>query len=424
MDRQLRQTALSLQLRDLLLRSRETCGRITDGPSRNVPRTVDIGVSRMSTRGADKDSLTLTVSPFTMRTLGTRLRRIPCIDNDERHTAEFSLIGEESLQLCERPTAHPGTLRFRKPYPLPDIPQILNGYPALRVLGKDAKVLGYAVIFVGFETGFFPTKPLQSPEHGTGTLIPLALSASRTLKPTPTVGASDADNLDFGTAEHLAVGSGCDVHNSEVNAQELADFNRSAVGYVDCGVQVELTVAEHEVDLPLDPVKVLSLVLTVHDGNEDTSRTGQDACCAPSLEAEAAFVVGDRTIGPEAGNMGLVSSEHFDRLPDCAHGQLCGQSVALAKLRVAEPVDRGLAEHPGLERNPGGASRRSVARGHYVAERHSVLSARQQSRLEGQFHSLNIFATISFRRQDCCRAVALQPMRVPAKLGSFSPRSL
>ena len=68
MYRQLKQTALCLQLRGILLRSHDTFGRITDGPSRDVLRRVLVGVCRVRAYGTDKAGLLWTVRPFTMAT--------------------------------------------------------------------------------------------------------------------------------------------------------------------------------------------------------------------------------------------------------------------------------------------------------------------------------------------------------------------
>lgn len=331
----------------------------------------------MGTGATPEHGLTVTVGLLTVATLRARATRVPRVDWHDWYAGLSCFVFDEAPQLPEGPAALPVALATANRDPRADVRQVFDCNPSLRVLSGPNDPFTDHVIVVTPEAGLPSRERLQAFRG--------AATASALQTPAISMVAS-TDALDGLSSVVPAVRVGRQIHDPEVDPEEVGGLNGRALRQVNTGIEIEHAVPKDEIDLTFDAVEPLALVLAVDHRDADATRQGHQADLRGRLDAQDPLVVCDRAIWPEDGTAGVVALEGFSRLPDGAHGQLCRQAESLSEIPITSGMDRLGGEHAGLEAHACGRGGGGIEGVHGLADRLSLIRGRHEAQLQGQLH--------------------------------------
>ena len=223
------------------------------GPSCNVRRADDIGVSGVPTALTNKLSLRLTVALFAVSALWTSTASVSRINRLKRDAREPTFVLEKSPEFKKRPACQVIPHRFFNLYPF--------GYPC-QIFSSDAQTVVFSggndsltdhVIYVFGKTGFFARK-----------LLKLALSRLRTALLQAFAKASILTAYPFNlcAAVGLTIRGRCNFYNTHINAKVALNLFRCRVRDAARRQKKELTPDVNQVRLALLELQEFQLTLT------------------------------------------------------------------------------------------------------------------------------------------------------------------
>jgi len=170
-----------------------------------------------------------------LRACARRVARVHLHYGDSRVRC---LVREEAIELVERPTRQPvSSVSTMSPDPAAYPLEILEGDAPSGAFGGLDDRFRDAVVLVAAEPGFLARQP---PELLLGSLRPLPL------KPPSLEVVLAADLLDRLATMPLSVAGGRDLHDAQVDSQELAWFDRLPGFPADLDVHEEPAVPLHQ----------------------------------------------------------------------------------------------------------------------------------------------------------------------------------
>lgn len=310
------------------------------------------------------------------------------VNGDNWHTCHLGLVLHEAFQLKESPIAETAAKAFRNRWldAVADEGQILQCYPNAECLCFRHNALTDPMVLCGLKATLLAAHPFQFP-LGVLSSLPLVLFASGL--PASTI------PVDFLTRECFSGAICGDTDDTKVNAQEVGHFDRWFFLKFNRCHQVKLSVAVHEVTLPLDAVKSFSLILAIDKPDRLPSIQRGEANLVQPLEAKISLIVGNSAIRTKYGAYSLVSGEAFDRLSYSANCQLCGQAELLADRKVCQLVNAWLAEYSSLKSDARGKGSCLIGTSHSVKEKPCLFRCWHELQLDSQLHT-GIIRNVSF----------------------------
>lgn len=342
---------------------------------------------------AQELGLTRTVGFLAMPADGTRPAGVARVDRHDGHTRKLGLVLHERSKLEERPSRVPVALPLPNRCPVTNARKVFEGDTASGAFGLGDDGLADAVVLLLSEPGFLASKLL---ELFLGPLGPLALASLST-------GLVLTSNLlDGFSGMHVAIGINRDVHDTEIDTQEVRCWRLGSLGEIDRNEEEPLTVlAKHQITLPPGEPEPLSLVLAHHEGNDHATCEGKQADLVRSLEGHHPLVERYRGVFAVFGPLVLVSLVSFDNLSDATDCHLRGKTEPLTQLGVAKLLKLELVGNPLLERNtrqPGCGLVEPFDRRHELG---GVFGCGQELGLERQLHAQHcIDAFLQFQWTD------------------------
>lgn len=313
---------------------------------------------------------------MTLRTLLTGMLRINLKQSNAEHSG---FICQELFELIEAPVGMFRPLSFSnrsRPYAF----EILNGNVGPKCLSSMDDALADNVIGVTLKSLLFARQLFQ---------VSLGRLCSSFLKclAKPVMALACLFNLFAG--ESLALGISSDVHNTQINAENL-------IGLGWCGIfdlagcqNVEFPSMEDKVGFAALVLKQEELLFSADEWDGLAPVNGPNVYSLIfQIEPDNSTIVGDCTSEFKSPLVFFVQFVGISNLRDCSDGWLSRQSKCFSNDIIACPVKRKLAKLLLIPSN----FRNSVARRIDITEslfqREAVLLRRNELYLSRQFHNL------------------------------------
>ena len=127
------------------------CARASQSAKSQIDRAVLVGMLRVATRLTDKFRPALAVGFVYVATTAALLTGVSWVNPYYRDTSALRLVGQESPQLCERPTMQRVSLRLSSPDPTSDAGEFFNGDASVGAFGERYNAFRDYVIGVARE---------------------------------------------------------------------------------------------------------------------------------------------------------------------------------------------------------------------------------------------------------------------------------
>jgi len=314
-----------------------------------------------------------------MTARATGAARVAGIDQRDWNAGECSFVLDKRAQLIERPAGVLGAVLPPNRCPRSDVRQVFQRNTSLRVFSGSDDLLTDAVVLVASKAGLSAG---QIPQSFLGASRSFALEAS----PVPMV--ASPHTFDCCSAVRRTVAVGCQVDDTQVNAEKIGRSDRGTVRNHDTRVQIELPVSEDEIALSFQAVESRPLILAEHQRNELSAIQGQQAYGVHAFEGHQPLVKRDCAVRSKFRTDGLVSREAFDGLSDGAHSHLARQTESFPQFVVDEFVNARLTAYASLKACPSRISGRSVEGAHRGPQLRRLNNCRQKPQLQRQYQGL------------------------------------
>src|SRR5262245_8078696 len=232
----------------------------------NIGCADHIGMVEMATLATQKDSTNKTIAFFYMPALRARPARVSRVDGDHRNAGQFRFVFNEPSKFGERPFRHPVPLSFPEPYPLADACQFFNSNAAIRACGFLNDLLRDAMVGVRLESTLPTGEVSQLAPDLLGTFSGSFPLGRFLLKGAARLSIVLPEFFDLVAGIDFTIAVSCDIHNPEVNADEVGCRYRRFVRHVNSGEQKPLPIPPpNEIGLPFGEVESLLLALAHHE---------------------------------------------------------------------------------------------------------------------------------------------------------------
>ena len=307
------------------------CNRPLDiGPSRDIDRSVKVGVCSIPARLAKKLGLGLTVGLLAVAAPGAATRRVAWVHLDKRQPRKPSLVPQKFAELVKRPTVQAIPSRFINPYPPSDTRQLLDGNPK-------------AVVFSGLDNGLCNTVVGigRKPALTTRELFQLPLSWLRAslLQTLPKSAVFAAYTLDCLAAVGGALRIRSKLNYAHIDAEVALNIFRWWLRHLTSRKKVELATRVDKVGLAMLKLKPpkLPLARAVKHFLASLERPNRHTELI-RLPLEYAVVVGDSAVWPKGALRFAVELVGVSYLALTPHNHLRGKPEPLPNLVVHELV--------------------------------------------------------------------------------------
>lgn len=265
---------------------------------------------------------------------GATLRGIPGVHHENGDSRESRLVLNEGAELVEGPRVLLTTLRPANPDPRANALEFFEGNSSLRAFGLRHQPDANAVVYITGEAALLPP-PLSKQ--------PFGRPGAQGLESRSELGVALTEPVDPPTCVGVAIGVGGDVHDTQVNAQDVSRFHHRGLLDITDGIEVEVPVPVDQVGLSVARGQQLSLALAsdVRDGLPALGSQDRD----PVVQvAEDTVVVGDAAVEAEC-TLGLpVELVGVGYLSDSADRHLGAEAAVSSDLIVRELMQLVLAE--------------------------------------------------------------------------------
>jgi len=296
------------------------------------------------------------------------------------NTSKTSFVEDEITQLSKRPFGESRPLGLSYRYPVTNTTQVFKGYITSGVNGLLDYTLADYVVCILLESALSSPNLLELPSGGFRA-NPLQTG------PHPFVVPS---NLIYLVASvDVTVIIGCQVDDSEVNAQYIVTALGGRLLNVNHHSQVENTADVQQVSLTANPVHPGFLIATHHDRDDLPSSEGQDRHPVSSLPGQDALVVHHSTMRAKGRLDLLVSLVGFDNLSDSPNGHLGRQAEAVADVVIDQLLQLELAGATFGIGDFGNVVAGSVESFHCLKKHLVLVECRLQFYFQCQVHILN-----------------------------------
>lgn len=277
-----------------------------------------------------------TIRAGNQATPGASLRRVSGVNQCHQYTGELSLILDKPAKLVKGPGVVLSPLAPANRDSGADALQIFKGDTASSVFGLYNNSLGNAVVDVG-----------SKPSLLLGTLNKQSLGRLRAfgLELTPEFGMAFAKPVDLSARVNSAIGVGGDIHDAEVDTQELSRVAGRQLINLAGLEKVESTVSVNKVGLAEKVLEKLYLACPGNKGDSKPPASRPDGYRVVGyLPGQDTFVIGDAAAPVESAldsTSDFVSISHLRQHPD--HDLGC-KTKAAAQVIVKQVVQIILAE--------------------------------------------------------------------------------
>lgn len=343
----------------------------------DVPGRDAIGVASVAAPYAYELALALAVLLGYVTAPEARSGRVPRVHEHGEYASQASLVGHERTKLSEAPRMQGPTLCLPNRYPVTDAVEVFDGDAAPGALGTGHQSFADAVVRVTSEAALLAPPLAKQSLRGLGSLG-LELSSQACV--------AMPERGELSTAVPVAVAVGRDVHDAEVDAENVVattlDTEIGVGRQVYADMQVELAVLLDEVSLVLDAERRLDVAL-----NSDLDATVErcDGCDA-TLERQDARVERNSRTGAKRRADGAVALEAGSNVRDDADGHLCEEPVLDADVLVDELLNVELAEAFRLERETRRVGRSGIHRSYRPKQRVTLLDRSHELELADDEH--------------------------------------
>lgn len=261
--------------------------RVYNRPSTNVERSIYIGVRHLATRwiAALEHRLCLAVCTLTVPADVARAARVAGIDPHDRYAHPRCLVGDERLQLKERPPAKTRSLIVPVPSPVADALELFERNPTSGVCSRRNELFRDDMILVAPEARLFGAEPLECAPDILRPSSGVFRSVGFVLEELAALGALTTYSLDGSTCLPLAVARRREVDDAKVDSNKVRRRDRRCVGQAHSHEQEPPAVlAQHEVGLSLARCEPLTLIGAHDHGYEHSAVEGQQARPVDALE--------------------------------------------------------------------------------------------------------------------------------------------
>jgi hypothetical protein len=357
-------------------------GWFTGSPA-DILRSVDIGVRLVTASTAPKLGLSGAVLLLAVSTTATCAAGIAGIDSRHNNTGPLGFIFQKQPQLRECPRMQNCPLLAPGLDPFADALQIFDGNPTSGAFSFGNDLLTDIVVHPCGEPSLLSRENPQTASGGAGLFLLKIPAQSPMAVP---------NGFDVRSGMALAIGIASDVRHTQVHAQKVGWLNSGTGGEIYGAVQVEFSLAIHQIGLPFDSVESLLLILAVHQRDDNPAfRQRPQAYAVESLEAEDTLVVRDCPMRLEYRTEFFIATEAFHGFTDGADGHLRGQCEAGPDFRIRPFMYRRLAENTGFESTPSCECRSLVHALHSFQQPLALFCVREQLQLEGELHVVGVY---------------------------------
>src|SRR5262249_16607669 len=291
----------------------------------NIGCADHIGMVEMATLATQKDSTNKTIAFFYMPALRARPARVSRIDGDHRNAGRFRFVFNEPSKFGERPFRHPVPLSFPEPYPLADACQFFNSNAAIRACGFLNDPLRDAMVGVRLESTLPTGEVSQLAPDLLGTFSGSFPLGRFLLKGAARLSIVLSDFFDFVAGVDFTVAVSGDIHNPEINANEVGYRYRCFVWHINSNQQKPLPVLPpNEIGLPLVEAESLTLALSHQERHDHATFERQQRDAINVLERHDATVIGHGGVFSENGLDILVPAVGSANMANAERGHLRG----------------------------------------------------------------------------------------------------
>src|SRR5215475_4057024 len=226
----------------------------------------------MTTRTAQKQTLSSAIAFVNMLALGARSARIARINRDHRNPSQFRLVFDEAAQFGERPFRHLVSLSLPEPSPFADPGQIFKTDPAPSVCGFLNDSLRDAMIFVRFKPAFLAGESFQFSPDVLWALAPAFYFPGPLTQRTSDLISLLAYLFSLGVDIDIAVIVGGEINHAKIHADELRRSNLGSFGRLNGNEQKPLAVlTAYDVTFPFCQAESLALIFANNKRDDQAS---------------------------------------------------------------------------------------------------------------------------------------------------------
>ena len=333
---------------------------------------------------------------------------IPGINQDQRDTCSSCFVVDKLTQLKERPAMQGGSLTLSNRYPGADAFEVFQGNSASSALSVFHDALADRVVHISGKMRFLLGSLLQTAFGRLGSLG-LQLLAE------PAVAIAHIIHLR--RRVHLPIGVHGNVRHSQVNTHHVSNINRGGLLDLTGSKEIELTVNQGKVGLPMSEAQQIVLPGTTDKGYFLTATQAPDG--DPSIgqtPVENSIIVGDRPVFLEPSSHLMVKPVSIGYLTDAPHHDLSRQGEISSCLSIGEFVELILTKGLGLPCRAADRIAGSIRCFQGLTQQLYLSFIREQLDLSCKFHTYIIRQGQNLERR-CA-------FPLPPKAGSFHARSL
>ncbi len=312
-----------------------------------------------------------------MRTLRTLARSIARVNRDNGNSMQSRLVFDLRSQIEERPVIQLVTLTFTNRYPVSDIAQIFKSNSPTGVFSLHHKLFGNNVVLKFLEALLFTRKLFKFSFCGLGLLSLQIASAVRK-------GLTNAFNVLAGKLFTVRVGN--DIYDAEIDTKNILRIKKFGFVNVADTVKKKLFSDIKKLYFALSVLKQLSLFITHHERNSNSTIDRPDGNKIVLFEAHYPVVVGDGAKRPELP-LGLgVELVRVGNFSDGSDDDLSRQIERIPNGAIREFVKVELFEYLIFERFFRNPVTRFVDLLHGLKQRCGLAIERFKFEVNRQFH--------------------------------------
>ncbi len=350
---------------------------IDESPDLNITGRVGVSMGRETTLNTPECILREPVLTGNVEASAAFLRRISGINANHRDTGKFGFVFDIRSQLIEAPIGKPVSLPASGLDSLADTDQIFETDSTSGALRRLNNGFRDAVINVFLISGLL-----------TRYLFELAFSRSGTvtLKVATSVGENTPLAFDLCPAIDRAFTIGGNIHNAEIDAQDIHSRITARIGNVAGAGQIPFTSDKHQIRLALAKRQKFALVFTGTPLDFDSPINSPDTDRIVRSKAENAIIIGLRRMFAEVSASLFIKLVGIGDFGNATYDYLCRQSETLFTLVINKFVQGVLSERLSIPCTTANPVASRIRRFQRLLECYSVFRSRFQFNGGSKFH--------------------------------------
>jgi len=353
-------------------------GPVDDGLGSNVSSRVRVGGCGVSALSTAKRVAFCPIGFLAVPTFGARSACVSRVYRDHADPSSSRLVGHELSELVERPIRQSGTLRLVGLNPFPDALQVFKGNHGTGAFSVSDQALGNLVVYILLISSLTPLKRTELSFCGTS---PFALQIAAAVS----IDAALSFYCFAAVAGAVAVHG--DIHDTEINAENVGRLNHVGVVYVAHASDIEFPAHEHEINFTSSVFQQLALIVAGDARDLDAPADRPDRDGGIVQEPEDTVVVRLSSMLTEMPlnlGVGLIGVRY---LGNAANRDLRGKPELIPYRRVGQLVERKLLERFRLPGEGGHEIARLIRPLNGLLEQFVLFGRRQQFHVGDKLHA-------------------------------------